>query len=72
MSAKAIREATGKTLLTGSSISLAAGVVVPAQYAVVTPDTAWDELEVKESWMNTTVSSGIVHRRKLFSYNLII
>ena len=69
MSAKAIREATGKTLL---SNSLAAGVVVPAQYAVVTPDTAWDDLEVKESWMNTTVSSGIVHRRKLFSYNLII
>ena len=57
MSAKAIREATGKTLL---SNGLASGVAVSARFAVVTPDTNWEELELKQPWLKTEVGAVFV------------
>lgn len=50
MSAKAIREATGKALL---QKNLPAGVCAPCRYAAVTEDTQWDALATQHPWLLT-------------------
>ncbi|XP_063600025.1 ATP-citrate synthase-like [Penaeus indicus] len=49
MSAKAIREATGKALL---QKNLPAGVCAPCRYAAVTEDTQWDALATQHPWLS--------------------
>lgn len=48
MSAKAIREATGKALL---QKNLPAGVCAPCRYAAVTEGTQWDALATQHPWL---------------------
>ncbi|XP_042873943.1 ATP-citrate synthase-like [Penaeus japonicus] len=50
MSAKAIREATGKALL---QKNLPAGVCAPCRYAAITEDTQWDALATQHPWLLT-------------------
>ncbi|XP_071515606.1 ATP-citrate synthase isoform X2 [Panulirus ornatus] len=50
MSAKAIREATGKTLLNNN---LPAGVCATCRFAAVTQDTQWEELVQEHPWLKT-------------------
>lgn len=48
MSAKAIREATGKTLL---NKHLSSGTFSPCRFASVTEDTKWEELAQQHPWL---------------------
>ncbi|KAK3869460.1 hypothetical protein Pcinc_025229 [Petrolisthes cinctipes] len=50
MSAKAIREATGKTLLNNH---LPAGVCAPCRFVPITEDTQWDDLPSQHSWLKS-------------------
>ena len=52
MSAKAIREVTGKALL---NRLLSPGVAIPARFATVTTDTNWDKLVSDNPWLQTEV-----------------
>ena len=52
MSAKAIREATGQTIL---SKHLKSSSVVKTDFAVVTEDTCWDTLAQQHPWLCTEV-----------------
>lgn len=56
MSAKAIREATGKELINkylegGNEVG-----VVKSRFASVTESTNWSQLAVENPWLETTVS----------------
>lgn len=50
MSAKAIREATGKALI---QKNLPPGVCAPCRYAAVTEDTDWGVLTTQQPWLQT-------------------
>lgn len=52
MSAKAINEATGVSLL---NKFLDKGVAVPINFAVVTAETNWTSLEQEHSWLKSQV-----------------
>ena len=52
MSAKAIREATGKDFLNNE---LPAGVAAKARFASVSAHTDWDTLAAAHPWLNSEV-----------------
>lgn len=52
MSAKAIREATGKDLI---NRHLSGTAAVKCSFAAVDEGTSWDELALKEPWLKTSV-----------------
>lgn len=54
MSAKAIREATGKDIL-NRQLGNASGAA-PCKFAAVTCETNWNELVRNNPWLETTVS----------------
>lgn len=59
MSAKAIREATGKELINkylegGNEVG-----VVKSRFASVTESTDWSQLVVENPWLETTVSINL-------------
>lgn len=54
MSAKAIREATGKDIL-NRLLDTNAGAAT-SRFAAVTVDTKWDDLLAANPWLATTVS----------------
>lgn len=56
MSAKAIREATGKDIL-NRHLGDVAGAA-PCKFASVTSETNWNELVKSNPWLETTVSSS--------------
>lgn len=52
MSAKAIREATGKDILNRYLSSKVPEIFTPAQFASVDPDTQWGKVEQDNPWVN--------------------
>ena len=58
MSAKAIREATGKRLLNGALGAVAA----PCRFAAVLHDTCWNQLVRENSWLLTEVGAEVMRR----------
>lgn len=58
MSAKAIREATGKDIL-NRHLGNVAGAA-PCKFAAVTSETNWSELVQQNPWLETTVSNFIL------------
>lgn len=57
MSAKAIREATGKDIL-NRHLGNVAGAA-PCKFAAVSSETNWSELVQQNPWLETTVSNLI-------------
>ena len=58
MSAKAIREATGKGIL-NRLLDSSAGAAT-CKFAAVTEETNWNELLAANPWLDTTVSDGVM------------
>lgn len=61
MSAKAIREATGKDILNRLLDSTSGAA--PCKFASVTSNTNWNELVASHPWLETTVSIKL-HQHK--------
>lgn len=53
MSAKAIREATGKDIL--NRLLDSSSGAAKSQFATVNSDTNWDQLRLSHPWLETTV-----------------
>lgn len=59
MSAKAIREATGKDIL-NRSLGNTTGAAT-CKFASVTSETNWNELVATHPWLETTVSKYLIN-----------
>lgn len=68
MSAKAIREATGKDILNRLLDSTSGAA--KCQFATVNSETNWDHLRTTHPWLETTVSTHVFFGNPFFWFDV--